>query len=1586
MHPEHTPEQSMQFLTESAPNPQIKAGRVTDALLEHDIYEPNAPIARYVQSRINTLSAALDHENDTPQTYVYEGDDPNAFADGDAIYVSDGLVRLLDYQEELDGVLAHELMHHDGDHVHKRQSQDGDHLRKLGISRAQELEADIRAMRLLDSAGINPMGLVGAFEKLDAYEAGLSDDGKRRLHHSTVHGSTQDRRINLNQALWLADARHLDGAEAMQPVMIAPEEFGLKLTVNTAVEKYDQLPTALQQQVLYQELRREPSERTLSGKQIARRQLEMIKIHNPDMSDERALAASDAVITCLDRHAPAKDNTLDSLVHDAAIVTEALKDVELGISSNVLRSSLVEHRTEAFLADHGGFSSDVLSDKQFAANIAALRTIFNNGGLYSRELLETIREPHPEPATDAKQLTQICAAMAASNTVSMDGLIRSMSQTWGDSVDAERERSSRIAYAVSNARLDTAGALSEQSTSALLMFVARYPSTLKSGADAIDFMDELINGPNGDHPEHRSEMEHEIAEDYEYNIWGRSLENIVIEIEEGHGYKLTRPEPEEMPTKRYRPDEEPEDDYDEIYDDYYTDVSREDIGTHGPLSFYVADCMKVADPYELIAEILGSDEQDAHKQNALHLALRYAIAGEPDHKEAAYVYAAALENPAAVSRLAYDTVEALGRQYTSELKADAAANVDFNTMMDADAWFEHGLAKLEDTHSRIREIYQNLSLDTEWLAVLAETPRQNDEIKVKALMQLFNHNHLEEYHVVFAETMSDFLRTYGQVSFSTIGNTLDQDAVTRAELFWLTHVESIMAKNRHEGELSKVSLEDLESLLLLSLMVDEVDFQMHVPGVLFAELVSRHSFEEALEMTANTYAHLPGYVTARAIEHLIEDGTRSIENMELLVSTLERKLFGAIDDGAMQLGIMSIIDSHIIESYKTMQARHTHSALRSDEIEGMKPSDLLQAILMTGQDAMPLKRYLFNRWWTTNRKNPQTSDEFGAEDYLIWRHPRKAARLQWWLNQQASDEYAPLDSVMNRAFLANSMARYVALRKILLGDGGALTSEQGRHDLVDGLEGSWLQFIDSPEAKETVDLMLRSLVSVNGPEDLYQYLSPVLQELILRPPQHPTDNTELAEGKARQMLEGLVARGKIDEFDDRDLENITIRVRHLIEGGRVDNSEQSTASAISMLEALTGAGIDEGEQISSLSPVQLAILLGKKSGAIGVRMLQLGGQYYTIPEEDKDQFREIYDQMKGQTRLQAYSLLQREADYAPATAELVGNIQHLGERVGGGSLVTVYEMVTKDGGREVLGVRNPNAAWHVANIADMVDRTLDDAIAKDPNNVDLQLAKSLVYDAVEWINLELNDTTFDQKDAVFKAENDHRSTQVNSFNTGNAHHSVYVPTTRPTGTPWLRREEYIDGNNLNNLRDAEETDIAHGHITPEDRKDVVSVLVRNYTQQLLQGSYAHSDIHPGNFRVTADNQHIVILDRYNLIEMTDERRGTIKQLLGSFISGDTNSALKVFLGATNASIDSSVLDDLANGLEQSSDKSQGMAQLIVGLKKNGVKIPVEIGLIIRNIFSLVSLAEEAGFDSLVGAFTHTAPPEEMVALLAKLSD
>ena len=108
-------------------------------------------------------------------------------------------------------------------------------------------------------------------------------NGNLRLHHSTVHGSTQDTRINLTQALWLADARHLDGAEAMQPVMIAPEEFGHKLTRNTAVEKYDQLPPALQQQVLYQELRREPSERTLSGKQIARRQLEMIKIHNPDM-------------------------------------------------------------------------------------------------------------------------------------------------------------------------------------------------------------------------------------------------------------------------------------------------------------------------------------------------------------------------------------------------------------------------------------------------------------------------------------------------------------------------------------------------------------------------------------------------------------------------------------------------------------------------------------------------------------------------------------------------------------------------------------------------------------------------------------------------------------------------------------------------------------------------------------------------------------------------------------------------------------------------------------------------------------------------------------------------------------------------------------------------------------------------------------------------------------------------------------------------------------------------------------------------------------------------------------------------------
>jgi len=67
-------------------------------------------------------------------------------------------------------------------------------------------------------------------------------------------------------------------------------------------------------------------------------------------------------------------------------------------------------------------------------------------------------------------------------------------------------------------------------------------------------------------------------------------------------------------------------------------------------------------------------------------------------------------------------------------------------------------------------------------------------------------------------------------------------------------------------------------------------------------------------------------------------------------------------------------------------------------------------------------------------------------------------------------------------YLSNGVVRYVALRKLLLGENGVLSDEQGREDLITALEHSWLNFVDDAAAFKTVDGMLRALIATNEPE------------------------------------------------------------------------------------------------------------------------------------------------------------------------------------------------------------------------------------------------------------------------------------------------------------------------------------------------------------------------------------------------------------------------------------------------------------------------------------------------------------------------
>ena len=131
--------------------------------------------------------------------YILDDDEPNAFAlPGEFVVVHSGLLKMVDTQEELLGVLAHELAHETQRHVIRHKIAAAGSLAVFGVfvrgqratgsllgvglgvlvfqgfSQRYEAEADAVGWKYLVAANIDPRGLISMFKKFEAEEGGLS--------------------------------------------------------------------------------------------------------------------------------------------------------------------------------------------------------------------------------------------------------------------------------------------------------------------------------------------------------------------------------------------------------------------------------------------------------------------------------------------------------------------------------------------------------------------------------------------------------------------------------------------------------------------------------------------------------------------------------------------------------------------------------------------------------------------------------------------------------------------------------------------------------------------------------------------------------------------------------------------------------------------------------------------------------------------------------------------------------------------------------------------------------------------------------------------------------------------------------------------------------------------------------------------------------------------------------------------------------------------------------------------------------------------------------------------------------------------
>jgi predicted Zn-dependent protease len=168
-----------------------------------------------LQNRVQQVGQRLNTQAHVPITYTaVQGREVNAFAGpGGYVYITTGLLEIMDNDDQLAGVLAHEAAHVSQRHVVRQlqantatslalaltqQFTGSGAVAQLGqwgrvlllqqYSRQDEFEADAVGVRQMHQAGYNPAGMLQTLQKL-----GQMDRGGLRIPFLQTHPSSTDR-------------------------------------------------------------------------------------------------------------------------------------------------------------------------------------------------------------------------------------------------------------------------------------------------------------------------------------------------------------------------------------------------------------------------------------------------------------------------------------------------------------------------------------------------------------------------------------------------------------------------------------------------------------------------------------------------------------------------------------------------------------------------------------------------------------------------------------------------------------------------------------------------------------------------------------------------------------------------------------------------------------------------------------------------------------------------------------------------------------------------------------------------------------------------------------------------------------------------------------------------------------------------------------------------------------------------------------------------------------------------------------------------------------------------------------------------
>lgn len=586
--------------------------------------------------------------------------------------------------------------------------------------------------------------------------------------------------------------------------------------------------------------------------------------------------------------------------------------------------------------------------------------------------------------------------------------------------------------------------------------------------------------------------------------------------------------------------------------------------------------------------------------------------------------------------------------------------------------------------------------------------------------------------------------------------------------------------------------------------------------------------------------------------------------------------------------------------------------------------EFLLACMGNGTDDSLLKRFLYKRW-------------VASMNYM----------------REETDDKVRLDTVLNRLYRLDAQSKYLLIRNLLTGDNGILVhkDKEKRQELVNYFLDNFVQVETTEEKKfmKVIKEVMTEIVKTADYDLLYFAIAPLIQERMLILPPEKTTWQEII--KTEEPPDGFgdeIYIKKSGEWVFRpnkaDADELLKYIR-----GRADVQKKETDEELleaeyeGVVEKILG-GMEALYPGQKMSVNEFLLETAQKLGAVGKRFLQIIGQYISLPPHLEEAFYQVYDRTEGQSKITAHQTLLRE--WPAARDELAG----IYEGVGGGSLMSVFRTENRDGQNLALKILNPNAAHHTDTTHELLTEVFTQLTRQDEV---FAPSVDLLTDIQKWIKEDIDFTGFLEMDSKFRRQN-------NGYTIGGKYR-IKIPKSYQPENKYFAQDEFIVGINLTEMKRLK----AEGH----DLKEVVSLVVRNFLEQIKRG-LVHSDMHPGNIRVTP-NMEVAYLDRNYYLQLSLKDRLFLKNLAGSM--DKSASAVKMcinYIKDQGVSIDNDLKQTLikeAESLNNISDPTDRLMRLAVLLRKEGLKFPLKTTLLIKDFFYLDRLAKRVGFSGITEA-------------------